>query len=57
MESYDSETSYLKQVLGFIGLTDVTFVLAGGTSAIAMGTVKQEDLVAEFVPAVVAAAA
>jgi FMN-dependent NADH-azoreductase len=56
-ESYNAESGYLKQILGFIGLTDVTFVLAGGTSAIAMGKVKQEDLVAEFTPAVVAAAA
>ena len=56
MESWDRETGYLKQIFGFIGLTDVTFVLAGGTSAIAMGKVKQEDLIAEFTPAVVAAA-
>lgn len=57
MEGYNAETGYLKQILGFIGITDVTFVLAGGTSGIAMGKVKQQDLVAEFTPAVVAAAA
>lgn len=57
MESYNRETEYLKQILGFIGLTDVTFVLAGGTGAVDMGKVKREDLIAEFVPAVIAASA
>jgi FMN-dependent NADH-azoreductase len=56
-ESYNNETGYLKQVLGFIGLTDVQFVLAGGTSGVDMGKVKREDLLAEFAPQVVAAAA
>jgi len=56
-QAYDAETGYLKQILGFIGLTDITFVLAGGTSAVSTGKVTLEDLVAQFVPAVVAAAA
>lgn len=56
MESYNQETGYLKQVLGFIGMTDIHFVMAGGTSGIDKGQVKREDLVAEFVPAVEAAA-
>ena len=55
-ESYNAESSYLKQVLGFIGITDVTIVLAGGTSAVSMGKTTQEDLVASFTPAVEAAA-
>jgi FMN-dependent NADH-azoreductase len=57
MASYNKETEYLQQVLGFIGLTDVTFVLAGGTGGVDMGKVKREDLIAEFTPQVVAAAA
>ena len=36
-ESYNVATSYLKQVLGFIGITDVKTVLAGGTSGIDQG--------------------
>jgi FMN-dependent NADH-azoreductase len=56
-ESYNAETGYLKQILGFVGLTDVTFVMAGGTTAVAQGKVKQEDFIAQFVPEVVAAAA
>jgi FMN-dependent NADH-azoreductase len=54
---YDAETSYLKQVLGFIGLTDVTVVMAGGTGGVNSGQITFEDLVAQYVPEVVAAAA
>jgi FMN-dependent NADH-azoreductase len=56
MESYNAETGYLKQILGFIGVTDVNFVLAGGTGAVDMGKAKREDLIAEFTPAVQTAA-
>jgi len=55
-ESYDKETGYLKHILGFIGLTDVEFIHAGGTSEVAKGTTTQPQLVASFVPAVQAAA-
>lgn len=56
MESYNMETAYLKQILGFVGLTDIQFVLAGGTGAIDMGKVKREDLLAQFIPEVETAA-
>lgn len=36
-ESYNAASSYLKQILGFMGITDVQVVLAGGTSAIDQG--------------------
>ncbi len=55
-ESYNQESGYLKQILGFIGLTDVNIVLAGGTSAVDMGTVSREDLLAGFIPSVAEAA-
>lgn len=42
-ESYNAESGYLKQIFGFIGITDVNIILAGGTSAIDMGKVKRED--------------
>lgn len=48
MESYNAETGYLKQILGFIGLTDVTIVHAGGTSAIDQGKVKREEFLVPF---------
>jgi FMN-dependent NADH-azoreductase len=57
MEGYNAETGYIKQVLGFIGITDVEFVMAGGTVGVDTGKVTREDLLAEFAPAVVAAAA
>ena len=55
-ESYNAETGYLKQILGFIGITDVTVVLAGGSSAVNQGKVTFEDHVASFEPQVVALA-
>jgi FMN-dependent NADH-azoreductase len=55
-ESYNAESGYLRQILGFIGLTDVTFVLAGGTSGVDQGKVSREDLLAQFTPEVLAAA-
>jgi FMN-dependent NADH-azoreductase len=57
MESYNAETGYLKQILGFIGLTDLTFVMAGGSNDVAQGKVTQEALIAQYVPEVVVAAA
>ena len=55
-ESYNHETGYLKFILGFIGLTDVTFVMAGGSNEVSQGKRTQADLVAQFTPEVVAAA-
>jgi FMN-dependent NADH-azoreductase len=46
MESYNAETGYLKQILGFIGITDVTVVYAGGTNDINQGKVTFEDHIA-----------
>ena len=48
MESYNAETGYLKQILGFIGITDVTVLLAGGTSEVSQGKVKLEHFLAPF---------
>ena len=56
-EAYNVAISYLKQVLGFIGLTDITAVLAGGTAGIDRGTTTLPELVAQFVPEVAGAAA
>jgi FMN-dependent NADH-azoreductase len=55
-EGYNAESGYLKQILGFVGLTDITFVLAGGTGDIDRGKIKREDLLAQFTPEVLAAA-
>jgi FMN-dependent NADH-azoreductase len=55
-ESYNAESGYLRQILGFIGLTDVNIVLAGGTSAVDRGQKSREEFLAEYKPAVVEAA-
>jgi FMN-dependent NADH-azoreductase len=47
-ESYNAETGYLKQILGFIGITDVTVVLAGGVSAVMQGKVSMEEFIVPF---------
>jgi FMN-dependent NADH-azoreductase len=56
MEAANAETGYLKQILGFVGISDVTFVLGGGTSAVDQGQKTREELLAEYTPAVVEAA-
>lgn len=48
--SYNRETEYLKQILGFIGITNVTFVMAGGTNDVTQGKVSQADFLGKFVP-------
>lgn len=35
--SFDAEVPYLRQVLGFIGITDIVFVQAGGTAPVDQG--------------------
>ncbi len=55
-EGYNLAISYLKQILGFIGISDVSVVLAGGTAAIDMGKTTLPQLLGEFEPAVSQAA-
>lgn len=42
-ENYDMLTPYLKHILGFIGLTDVQVVAAGGASGVQYGKISAED--------------
>ena len=46
MEAYNHEVPYLRLILGFIGLTDVTFVHAGGTMRVAQGKISSEEFLA-----------
>ena len=55
-QSYDAETGYIKQILGFIGLTDTTILHAGGSSAVSTGQTTLPDLLKQYVPEVQAAA-
>lgn len=52
----DYESHYLKRILAFIGITDVEFVLAGGTATATYGSTSVEEIVSQFRPAVLAAA-
>ena len=56
LESYNVATSYLKQIFGFIGITDVETVLAGGTAAVDQGKSARSDFLAQFAQPVAAAA-
>ncbi len=44
-ETYNYERPYLKQILGFIGITDVEFVEAGGTYLIMTGKKSVNELI------------
>jgi FMN-dependent NADH-azoreductase len=48
MAAYNYEIPYLRHILGFIGISDVTFVQAGGTMAVAQGKISGEEFLAPF---------
>ena len=51
----DYEIPYLRHILGFIGITDVTFVQAGGTMRVAQGQVPSEEYMAPLLKQIKAA--
>lgn len=55
-EGINFETPYLRFILGFIGVTDVTFVQAGSTWKIDRGMVARDQFVRSFEAEVAAAA-
>lgn len=55
-EAYNAEVPYLRLILGFIGLTDVTFVDGGGTNDVVQGKITAQDFVAALKGTVDAAA-
>lgn len=46
--SYDKESEYLKTIFGFIGITDVDFVMAGGTNDVAQGKKDEKEFIAPY---------
>jgi FMN-dependent NADH-azoreductase len=48
MEAYNAEAPYLRVVLGFIGITDITIVHAGGTNRVAQGQVTAPVFLEQF---------
>jgi FMN-dependent NADH-azoreductase len=55
LEAYNYEIPYLRHIQGFIGITDVTFVQAGGTIRIAQGQVSSEEFMAPLLKQIKAA--
>ncbi len=49
MESYNLEGPYFKVVFGFIGITDLTIIHAGGTNQVAQGKVTEPVFLEKFV--------
>lgn len=56
-ETYNVAGSYLRQILGFIGITDVTVVLAGQSLAIDQGTTTMDEFASRYEQELSAAAA
>lgn len=56
MESYNLIDGAPEKNLGFDGITDVTFVMAGGSIDVATGNVSQDELIARFTSELKAAA-
>ncbi len=54
-ESFNAESGYLKQILGFVGI-DTQIILAGGSQAINTGQTTLPDLLRQFEPEVQKAA-
>ena len=42
-ENYDFLTPYLRHILGFVGITDVQYVNAGGASGVQYGKISEQD--------------
>ena len=57
LESFNLEGPYFRVVLGFIGVTDLMIVHAGGTNKIAQGDVSEPALIERFTHEIDVAAA
>jgi FMN-dependent NADH-azoreductase len=49
MESYNLEGPYFRVIFGFIGITDLTIIHAGGTNKVAQGEVTEPIFIEKFV--------
>jgi len=48
LASYNKETDYLQQIFGFIGITDVNFIMAGDTNDVAQGKVNEKEFITPY---------
>ncbi len=55
IEALDHEVPYLRFILGFIGLTNVTFVQAGDTMRVAQGQISSDEYLAPYLKQIAAA--
>jgi len=53
----DIATQYLRMILGVIGITDVSFIAAGGAKAVDLGEIGRDEFLAGFNDSIVAQAA
>jgi FMN-dependent NADH-azoreductase len=55
LEAYNYVIPYLRQILGFIGITDVTFVQAGGSVRLVRNQISFEEFMAPLLEQIKAA--
>ena len=55
LSALDYEVPYLRFIFGFIGITDVRFVQAGGTGAVAQGRISAEEFLSPHLKEIAAA--
>ena len=48
LSALDFEVPYLRFIFGFMGITDIRFIQAGGTASVAQGRVSSEDFLAPY---------
>jgi FMN-dependent NADH-azoreductase len=48
LSALDYELPYLRFIFGFMGITDIQFIQAGGTGAVAQGRLSPEDFLAPY---------
>jgi FMN-dependent NADH-azoreductase len=48
LSALDYEVPYLRFIFGFMGITDIRFIQAGGTGAVAQGRISPEDFLAPY---------
>jgi FMN-dependent NADH-azoreductase len=48
VSALDYELPYLRFIFGFMGITDIQFIQAGGTGAVAQGRISPEDFLAPY---------
>jgi FMN-dependent NADH-azoreductase len=54
LTALDHEVPYLRFIFGFIGITDVRFIQAGGTGSVAQGRVSAEEFISPYLSEVAA---